>query len=130
MSGSDGLTPPGPDVMVDRARLAELHDLGPLADGATMLVLLADDATGRGRQIAAAADAGDVETAWRTAHALKGLAATLGAVTLTEAAEVLVRDGREGRMADATALRDLQQVLAATVDVVRSYSAGRGTPSP
>ena len=62
----------------------------------------------------AALAAGDVEAAGRAAHALKGNAASLGAVPLSAACNAVEREARAGRVPSLQVLEaELERALAA-----------------
>jgi signal transduction histidine kinase/DNA-binding response OmpR family regulator len=73
--------------------------------------------------IAAAMQAGDASAQQKTAHALKGSAAVIGAKRLRELATRFEQEGRQGRCCRAEAAT-LRSVAAATAEAMRSYLAG------
>jgi PAS domain S-box-containing protein len=106
---------------VDAGAFADLLDaVGPRQMEAVVAAFLSElDADQEA--IARAVREGDVEAARRTAHTLKGAAATLGAVQLAEVAAGIETAAREGRLpdrAEESALRSAVQAAIASLAAV------------
>jgi len=83
-------------------------------------------------ELAASVDAGDFETAERSAHTIKGLAGSLGATSLQEVSAVLeklCRDQQTGLELDA-AIADFSREIGAAVQAIRAYLAQSAAPAP
>ena len=81
----------------------------------TLLSLFADDARSRLGQLRAAAKANDLESCSRLAHAMKGAAANMGAISVVERALEMER----GPLPTDAALDALDAVLEETVVALR-----------
>ena len=113
--------PPATPAAVDTGAFADLLDaVGPDELEAVLAAFLAElDADQKA--IAQAVAEGDLDAARRTAHTLKGAAATLGAVQLAAVAAGIESAAREGRLpdgSDESALRSAAQAAIASLAVV------------
>lgn len=83
------------------------------------------------QEIAESVASGDHETAERSAHTLKGLAGSLGAASLQEAAARLEKACREHESGSAyeDALAAFGQELAAVIAGIRAYMSDGGAPA-
>jgi two-component system sensor histidine kinase/response regulator len=87
-----------------------------------LLQKFADKQAGTIRAVRNALASGDVATAERDIHSLRGAAATLGASALAEAAEKAEQSLKEGS-ADEMAIQQLEGAIEAVVSAIRSELA-------
>jgi PAS domain S-box-containing protein len=109
-----------------RGWLAELG-VASLDDAAELIDIFLDDSRVRLDEIAAAAESGDGQLVYRTAHALKSGASYLGAKRLSELARRVEAAGRDGQIEEARALvGELEQAFLDTTDaLIRAAQADR-----
>jgi HPt (histidine-containing phosphotransfer) domain-containing protein len=109
------------------SRALDVHDalsrLGGDAELLTAIIqIYLEDAPGLLHRIREAAETGDANALQRSAHSLKGLAATLSAADVTGAASRLEHMGASRNLVGAQAGADeLEQVAAQLNDAVQHY---------
>jgi HPt (histidine-containing phosphotransfer) domain-containing protein len=91
---------------IDRSRLGILHRSGGPGLIAELVELFVGDVPARLDAIRKAMSAADPDALQRTAHSLKGSAATLGADGMAEICRCMEMHGRAGEVAEAAALLD------------------------
>jgi PAS domain S-box-containing protein len=106
--------PPAPAV-VDTDAFPELLDAVGPDEVAAVLAAFLEEVDADQKAIARAVAEGDVDAARRTAHTLKGAAATLGAVQLAEVAASIESAAREGRLPDGSEQSALRSVAEAAI---------------
>jgi two-component system sensor histidine kinase/response regulator len=120
----------GGTLPVDLSGLVELRQLQPPDQpGAVERVVRAFlvETTRRLETLSTAANTGDVRQIERAAHALKGIAGTVGANEIHELAVRLEVIGREGRAQDAAQLvKELQSAFGRAQPVFETMLDGRG----
>jgi HPt (histidine-containing phosphotransfer) domain-containing protein len=81
--------------------------------------------------IRSALEAGDIETALRLAHTLKGVSATIGATEIPPRAEAVERAIRErhAKAALESSLNELEQPLAALIQALQAWLVPQATPA-
>jgi len=104
-----------PRPVFDR-EVFERHVGGDRALAQEILRMFLEDCPGRMAAIKAAVEQGDANALCTAAHTLKGSAGYLAAAYVVDAAALLERLGREGRLADAPAVADqLERAVARLV---------------
>jgi CheY-like chemotaxis protein len=123
-AGADTAPSANGDLILDPARVAELHELD--ADGSTFRSLAAvalDEAADHIAAISQAPAAGDDATAVSAAaHGLKSSATIVGASRLASLADAVEQAARAGSLPDSSVLSELRQTLTvtrqATIDAI------------
>jgi CheY-like chemotaxis protein/HPt (histidine-containing phosphotransfer) domain-containing protein len=105
-------------ALLDPAALARLQP----EVAAEIVALFEEDAPARLVALQGAVADDDAEALWREAHALRGEAATIGALMVRDLAAQIEQHGRQGSAADAT---DLLRDLGAALDQTLALAADR-----
>jgi CheY-like chemotaxis protein/HPt (histidine-containing phosphotransfer) domain-containing protein len=112
-----------------------LFDPGVLTDFANaeqiagLLTLFLTQLTDGIAELQSAMSAGEAESAARTAHRLKGSAATIGAGAMAEVMQAICRETRAGRTPSALLTRRAEATATATVAAVRAHLEAADTAS-
>lgn len=108
--------------MLDLELLAELRDLDAGVTLRDLVVIFDDGLAARLDAVAGAALQLDAAATASAAHALRGSAATLGAVTLAAEAAAIEDAARAGSVADAAETAALRETAARAVAALRAHS--------
>jgi two-component system sensor histidine kinase/response regulator len=106
---------PAPSAAVDREAFADLFDTVGPEQMETLLAAFFEEIDADQKAIARAVEEGDVDAARRTAHTLKGAAATLGASRLAEVAAGIESAARDGRLPDGDDEHALRSAARAAI---------------